>query len=152
MGSEEDPRDYETSRKHFRIGFIIASVSGILMWLLMFFWIFHFNGGLSWGTNTATEINLHIVLMIFFAVYLQGHGKSKNKTYFVEEAFRVSSNICTNICRGTSIPVVSEQTQNASQIDARWDSLGHCHCNGYRSLVRRKRSVLVNFSTLLTGN
>jgi hypothetical protein len=77
MGSEEDPRDYDTSRKHFQIGFIIASVSGILMWVLMFLWIFNFNGGLTWGTNPNTEINLHIVLMIFFAIYLQGHGTTR---------------------------------------------------------------------------
>jgi len=74
MGSEEDPRDYDLSRQHFRIGFIIASVSGILMWLFMFIFIFHYNGGLTWGTNQTTEINLHIVLMTFFVIYLQGHG------------------------------------------------------------------------------
>jgi len=74
MGSEEDPRDYDVSRKQFQVGFIIASVSGALMWLLMFTWVFRYNGGLSWGTDPKTEINLHIVLMIFFVIYLQGHG------------------------------------------------------------------------------
>lgn len=74
MGSEEDPRDYDTAQKHFKIGFVIAGVSGTLMWILMFFWVFYYNGGLTWGTNVKSEINLHIVLMIFFVIYLQGHG------------------------------------------------------------------------------
>ncbi len=76
MGSEEDPRDYDFSRKIFKAGFIVAAVSGILMWLLMFVWVFGFTGGVTWGTNSGTEINLHVILMTVFMVYLQGHGMS----------------------------------------------------------------------------
>ncbi|ODN00241.1 Cytochrome b reductase 1 [Orchesella cincta] len=74
MGSEEDPRDYDFSRKIFKAGFVVAAVSGILMWLLMFVWVFGFTGGVSWGTDSKTEINLHVILMTVFMVYLQGHG------------------------------------------------------------------------------
>jgi hypothetical protein len=91
MGSEEDPRDYDSARRNFKIGYIVATVSGAIMCLLMLLWGLtkndeknpYWGGGLSLGDSNKDPkdpentkvINLHILMMIMFVVYLQGHSK-----------------------------------------------------------------------------
>jgi len=73
MGSDEDPKEYDQLRLIFNRILISGIVMGSVVFILLIYWVVTYGGGFSWNT-AGGAVNIHILLMVFFVVYLHGHG------------------------------------------------------------------------------
>jgi len=73
MGSDEDPKEYDKLRLIFRKLLIVGNVFGLSMIFLMLVWALKYGGGFDWNDKIGS-VNIHILIMLTFMLYLHGHA------------------------------------------------------------------------------